>query len=72
MAQSTRFKILWTVWMTCGGIATGIAVYSITRSVGWTIVGVLASGVVLNAIGQTFVQPVKAVRGARRDAHHHR
>ena len=72
MDRSTRFKVLWTVWMTGGGIATGAVVYAITGSVGWTVVGVLASGVVLNAIGQVFVQPVKAARGVRRDADSHR
>ena len=72
MDRSTRFKVLWTVWMAGGGIATAVIVYAITGRIGWTVVGVLASGVVLNAIGQVFVQPAKAVRGVRRDADHHR
>jgi hypothetical protein len=72
MERSTRFKLLWTLWMTGGGIATGVVVYAITHSIGWTIVGVLACGVVSNAIGQALVQPVKAVRGVRRDADQHR
>jgi len=51
-----------------GGIATGAIVYSVTRSVGWTMVGVLASGIVLNAIGHGLIQPLTAVRRARRDS----
>ena len=72
MHRTTRFKVLWSGWMTGGGIATGAIVYSVTRSVGWTIVGVLASGIVLNAIGQGLIQPLTAVRRARRDADLHR
>jgi hypothetical protein len=65
MKRSTRFKILWTIWMAGGGIATFAVVYAITGSFGWAVVGLLASGVVLNTIGQTVVQPMNAVTRAR-------
>jgi hypothetical protein len=50
-SQRTRFKVLWTLWMAGGGIAATV----------------LASGVVLNFIGQLVVQPLMATR-----ARHHR
>jgi hypothetical protein len=65
MKRSTRFKVLWTVWMAGGGLATSAVVYAITASVGWAVVGLLASGVVLNAVGQMVVQPMTAVGNAR-------
>jgi hypothetical protein len=65
MKRSTRFKVLWTVWMAGGGLVTAVVVYAITASIGWAVVGLLASGVVLNAVGQVVVQPTKAVRGTR-------
>jgi hypothetical protein len=61
--RSTRFKVLWTVWMSGGGIATAAIVYMLTASLGWAIAGLLASGVVLNAIAQIVIQPIKAVSG---------
>jgi uncharacterized protein (DUF697 family) len=67
MKRSTRFKILWTVWMAGGGVATAAVVYAITGSLGWAAVGLLASGIVLNAVGQMVIQPIKAVTGARRE-----
>ena len=72
MYRSTRFKVLWTGWMTGGGIATGAIIYAVTRSVGWTIVRVLASGIVLNATGQVLIQPIRTMRRARRDVDLHR
>ena len=62
MKRNTRFKVLWTVWMAGGGLATAAVVYTITASVGWAVVGLLASGIVLNAIAQVIVQPMKAVK----------
>src|ERR1700687_4703254 len=47
MKRSTRFKVLWTVWMAGGGLVTWAVVYAITGSVGWGGVGLLAFGVVL-------------------------
>ena len=44
---------------------TSAVVYAITASVGWALVGLLASGVVLNAVGQMVVQPMKAVSATR-------
>jgi len=52
--------------MSGGGIATGATVYVVTGSLGWALVGLLASGIVLNAVAQIVIQPVKAVRGNRR------
>jgi hypothetical protein len=67
MKRSTRFKVLWTVWMAGGGLVTSAVVYAITGSVGWAVVGLLASGVFLNAIGQVVVQPMNA-RSRTRDS----
>ncbi len=47
MKQSTRFKVLWTVWMSGGGIATGAIVYVVTGSLGWA----LAIGRASDAVG---------------------
>jgi hypothetical protein len=66
MGHSFRFKVLWTIWMAGGGIAVAAVVYAITDSIGWTIAGLLASGVVLNAIGQVVTQPIQAARSAQR------
>jgi hypothetical protein len=66
MKRSTRFKVLWTTWMSGGGIATGAIILIVTGSAGWALVGLLASGIVLNAIAQMVIQPAKAVRGDRR------
>lgn len=65
MKRSTRFKVLWTVWMTGGGLLTAVVVYAITASVGWALIGLLASGVALNAVGQMVVQPIKTAIGTR-------
>jgi hypothetical protein len=66
MKRSTRFKVLWTMWMSGGGIATAAIILVVTGSLGWAFVGLLASGIVLNAIAQMVIQPVKAARGHRR------
>jgi hypothetical protein len=60
--HDTRFKVLWTIWMAGGGLAIAAIVYAITDSLGWTIVALLASGVVLNTIGQLVTQPIRAAR----------
>jgi hypothetical protein len=67
MKRSRRFKVLWTVWMAGGGLVTFALVDAITGSVGWAVVGLLASGVVLNAVGQVVVQPMNA-RSQSRDS----
>lgn len=64
--MSRRGKVLWTVWMAGGGIAAAAVTYVATTSLGWALVALLASGVVLNAVGQIVVQPVRAARGASR------
>ena len=51
--------------MAGGGLATAAVVYAITASLGWAVVGLVVSGVVLNAVGQVVVQPMKAARGTR-------
>jgi uncharacterized protein (DUF697 family) len=63
--RDTRSKVLWAVWMTGGGIVAAAIVYALTNSVGWAVVGLLASGVVLNAIAQMVTQPVRAVTASR-------
>lgn len=65
MKRSTRFKVLWTVWMAGGGLVTAAVVYAISGSVGWAVVALVASGVVLNAVGQMVTQPIKAVAATR-------
>jgi hypothetical protein len=65
MKRASRSKVLWTMWMTGGGIAAAVIVYGFTGSIGWAIVGLLASGVVLNAIAQLITQPIKAAAGMR-------
>ena len=65
MKRSTRFKVMWTIWMAGGGLVTWAVVYAITGSLGWAVVGLLASGVVLNAVGQAVVQPMNAMRRTR-------
>jgi hypothetical protein len=52
MRRSARCKVLWTVWMAGGGLATTVVVYAITANLAWAVVGLLVSGVVLNAVGQ--------------------
>jgi ABC-type Fe3+-siderophore transport system permease subunit len=71
MKRSVRFKVLWTLWMTGGGLVTAAVVYAITASFGWAIVGLLVSGVALNAIAQAVVQPMKAARGTRHEKGKH-
>ncbi len=65
--NTPRSKVLWTLWMSGGGIAVGLAVFFLTSSVGWTVLAVLGSGVVLNTIGQMITQPVRATRSHRSD-----
>jgi hypothetical protein len=72
MRGTTRSKVLWAVWMSGGGLATAVIVYVVTASIGWAIVGLFASGVVLNAVGQAITQPFKAITGtghAKRGRH---
>jgi hypothetical protein len=66
MKQSTRFKAMWTAWMAGGGIIIATVVYLVTRSIGWALLGLIASGVVLNTIAQMIIQPAKAVARGRR------
>ncbi len=47
-----RFKARWTLWMIVFGLLTAAIVYAVTGSVGWSIVGLLGSGIVLNAVAQ--------------------
>jgi hypothetical protein len=63
--RSTRFKVLWTIWMAGGGLAAAAIVYKLTSSWWWTLGALLASGVVLNAIGQVITQPGRAVSASR-------
>jgi hypothetical protein len=67
MRPQTRSKVLWALWMTGGGIATALVVWGLTDSLGWALVALLASGPVLNALGQMVVQPTRAARGAAKE-----
>jgi hypothetical protein len=55
MKRSTRFKVLWTLWMSGGGIATAAVILVVTGSLGWALVGLAASGIVLNTIAQVVI-----------------
>jgi hypothetical protein len=66
LKRSTRFKVLWTVWMGVGGVVVTAIVYAMTGSVGWALVALVVSGPVLNTIGQAITQPMGAVLRNRR------
>ena len=66
MGGQTRSRILWASWMAGGGLVTSLIVWGLTGSAVWAVVALLASGPVLNAIGQVVVQPAQAARGAGR------
>jgi hypothetical protein len=44
------YRIRWTVLMTMLGVVTAVVVFAWTDSVGWAIVGLVAAGVVANAM----------------------
>lgn len=67
MRESVRSRILWTIWMAGGGLVTAAVVYAMTGSLGWAVIGLVVSGIALNAIGQAVAQPMKAIRGPRDD-----
>ena len=52
--------------MAGGGLAISTVVWYLTGSVGWAVVALLASGPVLNAVGQMIVQPARAIRSVPR------
>lgn len=64
--HTRRFKVLWTLWMGVGSVLIALAVYRSSQSLAWAIVALLASGPVLNAIGQVVSQPAQAVAASRR------
>jgi hypothetical protein len=70
MQRTTRFKVLWTIWMSGGGLAAAVLAYAVTGSWWWALAALLGSGVVLNAIGQMVTQPVRAVSASRRRPPH--
>jgi fatty acid desaturase len=65
MKRSSQFKVLWTVWMSVGGVAIAAIVYAITKSLGWAAVGLVVSGTVLNMIGHAISRPLRAILGSR-------
>jgi hypothetical protein len=65
MQRTTRFKVLWTMWMAGGGLAAATLAYTLTGSWWWCVAALLGSGVVLNAIGQAVTQPVRAISASR-------
>lgn len=44
------YELRWALWMTAFGIIVALAVYVVTQSVGWAIVGLLAAGIVVNIL----------------------
>ena len=70
MSPSRGSKVMWALWMGGGGLAAAAIVYLRTDSLGWAAVTLLASGIVLNAIAQLILQPIKAVTGSRRFPQH--
>ena len=65
MERDTHLELPWAAWMTGGGIAAAAIVYALANSFGWALVGLLVSGVVLNATAQVVTQPSKAVVATR-------
>ena len=65
MQRTTRFKVLWTIWMAGGGVAAAAIVYAVTTSWWWGLAALVGSGVVLNAIGQAITQPARAISASR-------
>lgn len=59
MEASTRFKLVWSVLMTIGGLAIAAGVYAVTDSLVWAAAGLLAAGVVLNVVGQAITRPAR-------------
>ena len=47
------YRMRWTIGLTVFGVVVGVVVYLYTESIGWEIVGLLASGVVANALFAT-------------------
>lgn len=45
-----NYRTRWTILMTIGGLATAAVVWAITDNIWWSLVGLLASGMVFNAI----------------------
>ena len=52
--------------MCAGAVVAAVVGYAVTGSVGGTVVAVLLAGPVCNGVGQLVIQPVHAVKGARR------
>jgi hypothetical protein len=65
MTRTTRFTVLWTIWMAGGGLITAAIVYTATDDWRWALAALLGSGVILNAVGQMAVQPFKAATARR-------
>ena len=43
-------NVRWSLWMTLIGAVAAVTVYGVTASVGWALVALVASGMVLNAV----------------------
>ena len=63
MRRSSRFKVLWTVWMAGGGLTASAIAYAVTEDWRWALGALLRSGPVLNTVGQMIVQPFRAAGG---------
>lgn len=60
------YRMRWSLWMTAAGVTTAIVVFLATDSIGWAIVGLLGSGVVLNAIAQSVANGALGRRSRKR------
>ena len=44
------YRAKWTIAMTILGLATALVVFMVTDNVGWTLAGLVGSGMVANAL----------------------
>ena len=65
MRRTTRFNVLWAIWMSGGGFGAATICYLVTGSWWWALGALIGSGVVLNAIGQVVTQPATAFAASR-------
>jgi hypothetical protein len=60
------YRMRWTLSMTAVGLATALIVYVLTASVVWAVVGLLASGFVLNLFAEAVTNRASGKRARTR------